>query len=173
MEINALPRYDMSDNPTHCCPRFKPAGWDAQELHFRNKLFLKATTRSLFHIPLNMGSVFPRTFTAIQNANAHNDDNFVVLSHDPSAWRAEHYFAVTHAVPGHEMVELSGDFLTRVFEGPYGNAPKWAKEMAAYANEKGMHVEKTYFFYTTCPKCAKVYGKNYVVAVSEVQTAKA
>jgi hypothetical protein len=168
MEVNALPKYDMSDNPTGCCPRFKSEAWDGQELHFRNKPFLKATTRSLFHIPLNMGPVFSRTFAAIQGADAFSDENFVVLSCDPSAWKGEHYFAVTHAVAGQEMVTLSGDYLTKVFEGPYGNVPKWAREMEKYAREKGRNVKKTYFFYTTCPKCAKVYGKNYVVGVAEV-----
>jgi len=24
-------------------------------------------------------------------------------------------------------------------------------------------------WYTTCPKCAKVYGKNYVVTIAEVE----
>jgi hypothetical protein len=28
-----------------------------------------------------------------------------------------------------------------------------------------------YFFYTTCPKCAEVYGKNYVVGVVEIRSA--
>jgi len=28
-----------------------------------------------------------------------------------------------------------------------------------------------FFYYTTCPKCAKHYGKNYVVAFAEVQEA--
>ena len=28
MDINALPKYDMSDNPTHCCLRFNTDGWD-------------------------------------------------------------------------------------------------------------------------------------------------
>ena len=32
MEINALPTYDMSENPTNCCPRFKPEGWDKESL---------------------------------------------------------------------------------------------------------------------------------------------
>jgi hypothetical protein len=169
MEINALPKYDMSDNPTNCCPKFKREGWDEQELYFRRKLFLKAKTRSIFHIPINMGSVYPKTFADIKKANAHSDDNFVVLSYDPSAWTGEHFFSVTKGVPGHEMVEMTGDFLTKVFEGPYKNAPKWAKEMEAYVNGKGRQVKRTYFFYTTCPKCTKAYGKNYVVAVSEVQ----
>lgn len=169
MDTNALPKYDMSDNPTNCCPRFKPEGWDEQELHFKDKLFVKAKTRSIFHIPLNMASIFPKTFNAIEKAQAQNEDQFIVLSHDPSAWMGEHYFSVTKEVPGQEMVHMTGDFLTKVFEGPYKNAPKLEKEMAAFVTSKSKQVKKTYFFYTTCPKCAKYYGKNYMVAVSEIK----
>lgn len=169
MEINALPKYDMSDNPTNCCPRFNTEGWDEQELHFKDKLFVKAKTRSIFHIPLNMGSVYPKTFKAIEDAQAFSDDNLIVLSHDPSAWTGEHFFSVTKDVPGQKMVRMNGDFLTKVFEGPYKDVPRMEKEMEDYVNSKGRKVKKTYFFYTTCPKCAKYYGKNYMVAVSEIQ----
>ena len=169
METNALPKYDMSDNPTNCCPRFNPKGWDEQELHFKDKLFVKAKTRSILHIPINMGSVFPKTFSAIEKANAKDDNNFIVLSYDPSSWTGEHYFSVNKNVPGQEMNRMTGDYLTKVFEGPYKNAPKWEKEMEAFVENKGKHVKKTYFFYTTCPKCAKFYGKNYMIAVSEIE----
>jgi hypothetical protein len=169
MNINALPKYDMSDNPTHCCPRFNPQGWDEQELHFKNKLFLKATTRSLFHIPINMGSVFKKTFAAIDKEDARSCDQFIVLSYDPSAWKEEHYFAVTKEIPNQEMVHLTGDYLTKVFEGPYKNALKWKKDMEAFIESKGEKAGKTYFFYTTCPRCAKYYGKNYMVGVSEIR----
>lgn len=33
---------------------------------------------------------------------------------------------------------------------------------------KGRTLEKLYFGYTTCPKCAKAYGKNYVVLFAKV-----
>lgn len=168
MDINALPEYDMSDNPTNCCPRFKPNGWDEQQLHFRDKLFVKATTRSIFHIPLNMGTVFPEVFKAIEKAGGQDLHQFIVLSRDPSAWRGEHYFSVTRDVPGQMMVQMTGDYLMRVFEGPYRDAPKWEKAMQEYVTSKGKEVKQTYFFYTTCPKCAKFYGKNYVVVVSEI-----
>ena len=169
MKCNALPQYDMSDNPTNCCPRFKPEGWDDQELHFKDKLFVKAKTRSIFHIPINMGSIYPKTFAAIETEHAKSKDDFIVLSYDPSPWTSEHYFSVTKDVPGQEMIRLTGDFLTKVFEGPYKNAPQWEKEMKEFVKSKGKQVKKTYFFYTTCPKCAKFYGKNYMVAVSEIQ----
>lgn len=169
METNALPRYDKSDNPTNCCPRFNPDGWDGQELHFKDKLFVRAKTTSLFHIPLNMGSMFPKTFDAIEKAGAYDENDFIVLSYDPSAWRGEHYFAVSRDVPGLEMVQLSGDYITRVFEGPYRKAPQWQKQIEAELESQGKQAKKTYFFYTTCPKCAKVYGKNYMVAVVELE----
>lgn len=168
METNVLPKYDLSDNTTGCCPRFNPAGWDEQELHFKDKLFVHAKTRSIFHIPINMGSVFPETWEAIEEAGAQAKDEFIVLSYDPSAWTEDHYFSVLDEVPGQEMVRISGDFLTKVFEGPYKNVPKWEKEMEAFVESQGKQAKKVYFFYTTCPKCAKAYGKNYIVAIAEL-----
>ena len=71
-------------------------------------------------------------------------------------------------MPDTEMVRLSGNFLAKVFEGPYHEAGKWAKEMVEFVNSQNKELKKLYFFYTTCPKCAKHYGKNYVVGFAEV-----
>jgi hypothetical protein len=168
VDLNALPRYWAHDNPTGCCPRFDPRGWDAQELHFRDKLFARAKTHSLFHVPVDMRRMFSKTLGAIEAAGAHSDADFIVLSRELSPWSAEHYFAVTKPVPGLEIVRLSGDFVTRVFEGPFSKLPQWAGELASGLAKEGRQVEKTFFFYTTCPRCAKQYGKNYVVAVAQV-----
>ncbi len=70
MTLNALPLYDRSDNPTGCCPRFNADGWDAQVLTFRDLPMLRATTRSLLHVPLNMGSVFSRVLGRADAAGA-------------------------------------------------------------------------------------------------------
>lgn len=165
MDTNAIPAYDMSDNPTGCCPRFNPEGWDDQTLHFEDRLFVRAKTKSIAHIPVNMGKVFKKTFSAIADANATDEKNFIVMSRDQSAWSAEHLFSVAHDVPGQETVHLNGDFLTAVFEGAYKEAPDWAKLAQEKAKALGKEVKDTYFFYTTCPKCAKSYGKNYVIAL--------
>ncbi|MBT8442367.1 MAG: hypothetical protein KJO76_08280 [Gammaproteobacteria bacterium] len=167
METNELPTYDMSENPTGCCPRFDPTGWDAQDLHFRDKHFARVTTRSIAHFPLNMGSVFKQTLKALEDADAQNEDDFIVLSHDRSAWSAEHLFSVNKFVPGQEIVQLSGDYVTKVFEGPYRNMPKWHAEMKQLAGNANGGDLPIYFFYTTCPKCQKYYGKNYVVGVAQ------
>ena len=91
-----------------------------------------------------------------------------MLSHELSPWRAEHYFAVTKDVPGAEMVTLSGNFLAKVFEGPFKDAGKWCKELTKFVESQGKQIRKCFFFYTTCPKCAKNYGKNYVVGFAQI-----
>jgi len=66
------------------------------------------------------------------------------------------------------MDKISGTFLTKVYEGPYRNAKNWCQDMAGYVKTKGRELKKMYFFYTTCPNCAKAYGKNYVVLFAKV-----
>ncbi len=173
MDVNALPAYDASDNPNDCCPRFNPDGWDGQELHFRDKPFIHAATRSVMHVPLNMGSVFARVLDKMVPSGAYDPDNTIVLSRDRSAWAADHYFATTGPVEGEEMVTLDGDYITKVFEGPYKDAKEWYGEMEDLVRARGAEPGEIYFFYTTCPKCAKVYGKNYVVGVAEYRTPNA
>lgn len=166
MRTNALPHFDDSDNTTGCCPRFNPAGWDGQELHFRDKTFVRATTTSAMHVPLNMGKVFARVNDHLREAGAYDPDNFIVLSRDLSSWQAEHLFAISRPVPQEETARLTGDYITRVFEGPYRHARHWHAEMTALARDRGATAGEVYFFYTTCPRCAKAYGRNYVVGVA-------
>lgn len=167
METNAVPLIDTSHNLTGCCPKFDPEGWDNQSLHFKDKLFVRAVTRSALHIPLNMGQVFARVQEHIEDAAALDPAQAIVLSRDLSAWSGEHYFAVTKEVPGEEMTTLSGDFTTSVHEGSYALAKQWLTEMHAGAEADGHKAGRAYLFYTACPKCAKGYGQNYVIGLVE------
>jgi hypothetical protein len=45
---------------------------------------------------------------------------------------------------------------------------KWIETMEAFVAAKGKTLRKLYFYYTTCPKCAKKYGKNYVVILAQI-----
>lgn len=168
MQINQTPFYDQSDNPTGCCPRFNSAGWEGQELHFKDKRFVRARTLSLAHVPLNMGQVFGRVQANIRAAEAEDPAQGLVMSRDLSAFAAEHLFAVTKDVPGEEMVSVSGDYLTKIFEGPFSQAREWCGEMEDAASARGERPKAVWLFYTTCPKCAKVYGKNPVVGLVEL-----
>jgi hypothetical protein len=155
------------DSETGCCPRFNPEPWDEKEVMFEDKLFIKDHVRSFFHIPLNFGKVMVRNMEKIQQADALAPEP-LMLSDEKSLWGADIYIAVSKEVPGAEMVRMSGTFMTKVFEGPYKNAGKWAKEMAEYVKSKAKDMKKMYFFYTTCPKCAEFYGKNYTVILAKI-----
>jgi effector-binding domain-containing protein len=157
----------LYDSETGCCPRFEPGPWDKKEITFNDKLFIKDHVTSFFHIPLNMNKVMLRNMEMIKRAGALADVQ-MVLSDENSLWGADIYIAVSKDVAGAEMIKMSGTFLSQVFEGPYKNIRQWIKEMTGYAREKGKVMKKLYFFYTTCPHCAKYYGKNYVVLLAQV-----
>lgn len=168
MQTNQTPFFDNSVNTTGCCARFNPQGWDGQELHFDRKRFVQAHTFAVAHIPLNMGKVFSRVISHIAAAGAENPAQSLVLSRDASAFAGEHLFAVTKDVPDEDMITLSGDFLTKTFEGPYAEARHWQADMQDAARAKGRTPGEVWFYYTTCPKCAKVYEQNPVVGVVEL-----
>ncbi len=94
----------------------------------------------------------------------------VMLSDENSLWGCDVYIAVSKNVPNAKMVKISGTFLTKVFEGPFQNIGIWIKEMQEYVEKKKKQMKKMYFFYTTCPKCAKYYGKNYIVIITKICT---
>ncbi|MDD5041156.1 MAG: hypothetical protein PHX87_00530 [Candidatus Peribacteraceae bacterium] len=153
--------------PTGCCDPFDPAPWEDKEITWNNKLFVKDHVTSFLHIPLNMGKVVTRNMKLIEKAGAESPVQ-LMLSDEKSLWGADIYIDVSKNVPGAQMSALSGTFLTKVFEGPYKNVGKWAKEMEEYVERRGKKLTKMYFCYTTCPKCAKAYGKNYVVLFAQI-----
>jgi hypothetical protein len=152
---------------TGCCPRFDPQPWEEKEHVWKDKLFVKDRVRSFFHIPLNFGRVMTRNMTMIQEAGAVADTP-ILLCDENSLWGSDIYIAVSKAVPKAHMELISGTFVTKVFEGPYRNIPQWIKEIKRFIQTKGRQILKLYMFYTTCPKCAKFYGKNYIVLVAQV-----
>jgi len=168
MPYDNVPFYDMADNETGCCPRFHPENWDGLTLHFDNKLFVRAVTHAVFHVPIDMGRVFPRVQAHLEAAGAFDANDFFILSKDLGAWVSEHYFTAAKEVPDEQMVRLTGDYATKVFDGPYSEARQWYDEMKKISADHGKPDGEVFFFYTTCPKCAEHYGHNYVVGFAEV-----
>jgi hypothetical protein len=154
----------MSDE---CCPQFNPEPWNEKTLAWENRRFVKDRVTSFLHIPLNFGAVMKRNVPIIEAAGAAPDP-MVVLSDENSLWGADVYIEATKDVPNAKMAILSGTFISKVFEGPYQNMRKWIEEMKAFVTAKGKSFSKLYFYYTTCPKCAKKYGKNYVVILAQI-----
>lgn len=157
----------MKDSEVTCCEKFNPKKYDKKKVIWKGKLFVKDKVYSFFHIPLNFGSVMKRNMKKLEDANAIPKEK-LVLSDEKSLFYSNVYINTKKVVPKVHDVKLSGTFLTRVFEGPYKNMKKWIKEMEEYVKSEKQELKHMYFYYTTCPDCAKKYGKNHVVLFAEI-----
>ncbi len=157
----------MSTNDETCCPRFNPDPWDGKTITWQGKRFVQDRVTSLFHIPLNYGAVMTRVEAAIRAAGAKLGAP-VMLTDENSLWGADVFVEADKDVPGAKMVTISGTFMCKVFEGPYSRIGHWVEAMKAWLNSEGKRFSKLYFYYTTCPKCTKKYGKNYVVLLAQI-----
>jgi len=157
--------YDNSK--TGCCAPIDPARWEGRELVWQDKPFLKDHIRALMHMPLNFGTVMGRDQAAIEAAAAYPDEPFWLID-EVSPWGSDIYVAVDGDVPNARIERLSGTFVTKAFDGPYRDVGRWIAEMEAFVASRGQRTQKLYFYYATCPKCAKALGKNQVVLFAQV-----
>ena len=154
-----------------CCPEFDPAPWDEKKIEWHGKLFIRRASPQFLHFPLPgyPGITIRKLWAEAEAAGAAPDmKDFLMLSYDCSPWLAHYYLAVKHSVPNADDHAIAGVFYTKVFDGPYRKIPQWIKEMNSFVDSRGQTVIKYYFYYTTCPKCARKYGHNYVVLFAQV-----
>jgi len=157
----------MQEEKFDCCQPFDPIPWQEKEVTFKDKLCLVTHVKSFLHMPLNFSPVMKKTMDAIFAAGAQAETAFM-MTDEKSLWGSDIYIEVSKEVPGFETTKVSGTYLTKVFEGEYKNIGNWIKEMKTFVESKGKQMSKIYFYYTTCPACAKKFGKNYVVILAEI-----
>jgi len=157
----------MEEGDTNCCPKFNPKKWDNKKITWKGKLFVKDKVFSFFHIPLNYPSIITQNIKRLKEAKAYDKD-MIVLSDEKSPFYSNVYISAKKPIKGALDVRVSATFLTKVFEGSYKNIKKWTKEMKEYVKAQNKEVKNLYFYYPTCPKCSKKYGKNYVVILAEI-----
>ncbi len=150
-----------------CCPEFDPGPWTDAMLEWENKRFIRDRVFTVFYMPLNFRRVMQRLDESVRAAGAEIPD-WLCLSDHTSKWNMDVHLAVDREIPGAENVTKSGAFLSRVYEGPYRDTGKWMADFASYAKARDLVISRTYMWYTTCPKCAKKYGRNHVAVIGEI-----
>jgi hypothetical protein len=153
---------------SECCPPFDPAPWEDARITWEGKKFIKDKVRTVFYMPLNFGQTMKRLNKQVTAAGATMPD-YLCLSDHTSKWNMDLYLAVDKEIPGAQNTTLGGKYYSKVYEGPFQNTGKWMKDIEGITKSKGMTIKKWYMWYTTCPKCAKKYGKNYTVILGEVE----
>jgi hypothetical protein len=154
-------------NNQECCPPFESAAWENKQFEWNDKPFIREKVRTFFFMPINFGGAMRRVMKLIDQTGTSMPD-YLCLSDHTSKWNMDIYLAVDKEVPGAENVTLSGKYLSKVYEGNFNKTGEWCKDFETYAKSQGLTVKKWFMWYTTCPKCAKKYGKNYVAIIAEV-----
>ena len=157
----------QKEKSKECCPKFAPEQWDDKIINWENKRFIKDKVFTFMYMPINFGAAMRRLDKSVTKSDASVND-YLCLSYHTSKWNIDLYLAVDKEIKGAENVTMSGKFYSKVYEGPFKDTGKWMKDFNKTAKSKGLNTKKTYMWYTTCPKCAKKYGKNYTVIVSEI-----
>ncbi len=155
------------ENNTECCPEFDPAPWEDKVFEWKDRKFIKQSVPSVFYMPIGFGRVMRKLIARVGEAGAVIPD-YLCLSDHTSRWNMDVYLAVDKEIPGAENVSMSGEFYSRTYEGPFRDTGKWAAEYEKASKAKGLSTGKMYMWYTTCPKCARKYGKNPVAIISQV-----
>jgi hypothetical protein len=152
---------------TGCCPNFNPELWDDKILEWDKKYFIKEKVFTIFYMPVNFGHAMKKLDEKVRKYGVKTD--MICLSDHTSRWNMDIYLSVDREVPEIENKTLSGKFFSKVYEGPFKDTGKWCRDYEEAAKSKGLNVRKWFMWYTTCPKCAKKYGKNYVTILSRVE----
>lgn len=156
-----------NDKNVECCPQFDPAPWEDKVFEWQNRRFIRDKVCTFFYMPISFGKTMRRVDRKVREAEAKVED-WLCLSDHTSKWNMDLYLAVDKEIPGAENINLSGKYFSKVYEGSFKDTGKWCKEYENDAKSRGLEIKKWYSWYTTCPKCAKKYGKNYVVIICNV-----
>ena len=157
----------MSEKDVVCCPQFNPVSWDSKIFEWDDKKFVKESVRTFFNIPMNFGSVLKKIMKKAEGTDAISSD-FLCLTEHTSKWNMDIYLAVNEVIGDLDNTTISGNFYSKVYEGSFGNTKKWCEDYKLQTEKVGLNISKTYNWYTTCPKCVKKYGKNYVTIVGKI-----
>ena len=158
----------QAESKPECCPEFNPIPWDNQNFEWKNRRFIREKVFTLFYMPMNFGKVMKRFNTKLTAADATMPD-YLCLSDHTSPWNMDLYLAVDKDIADSENTTLSGKFYSKVYEGPFNDTGKWMKDFGNLVKSKDIAIKKELMWYTTCPKCAKKYGKNYVVIIGQLE----
>ena len=151
-----------------CCPRFEPEPWDGKQFQWDKKRFIKAKVFTFLYMPVNFGGVMRKLALTVENAGA-NMSGSLCLSDHTSKWNMDVLLEVDREIPGADNTVLSGEFMSKVYEGNFKDTGIWCNDFEQFVTKNGCKIIKLYMWYTTCPKCAKKYGENYVTIIAEVE----
>ena len=152
-----------------CCPRLKKRDWEKRTWKWDDKKFYKKHYFSIFHMPINLGSVLTKSCEMLSQKRLLPRGDPIMLCRNENFWGGDIYIEVVRDSKSVPLEGISGKFITKLFEGQYKEARMWLMAMNAWCKAKGYDVEEIMAFYGTCPKCTKKYGSAQTVLFAKIE----
>ncbi|MFH1126446.1 MAG: hydrolase [Candidatus Altiarchaeota archaeon] len=151
-----------------CCPRLKSDDWDKKTFEWKNKPFYKTKYLSFFRIPLTYRGAVKKSLEVLK-AKGLVRDPMLMLAEEESMFYSTLLVEMSGDDENLPVRRLSGTYVSMFFEGGYRDTPRWIREMVDYCTIQGERPKELYFFYATCPKCAKYYGSAQTVLFARIK----
>ncbi len=149
-----------------CCKQFNLELWHDKVIKWENKRFIKTTVKTFLYMPIGFGKAMTKLFGLVDKYSIKSDH--ICLSNHLSGWKMEILLDVDKSIPEIDNVVLNGTFYSLVYEGEFRETGKWLADFKTQLQTKNYDAKKIFMWYTTCPKCAKKYGKNYVAIIAQI-----
>ena len=129
-----------------CCPEFHPEKWNKKIVNWNHKKFIKVSVPTFFHIPFPplIGKKITQMMKMAEDSRKLTDNNedVLLLFSDPHPFKTEMYLSVTGDVSKANNIDISGTFVSKVFEDAYNAIPKFIKQMNVYLNKQEKKSQK-------------------------------
>jgi hypothetical protein len=153
---------------TGCCPRLKASEWHKKIHRWKKKPFYKTKYLSLFHIPLNYGSVVTQAVDHLDNTDLM-ETPAIMLAKEDGLFSSTLLISLKKTDNGLPVEKISGDFISLLFHGDYKDTGKWINKTLEYLKSIGKDTNDLFFWYVTCPGCAKEYGSAQTVIFAKIK----
>lgn len=162
----------MTNENDICCPKFEIEKWNEKNHVWANKHFIKESIPLFFHIPLPsmIGKKITKMLKMAEESKKTllKKEDVLILFSDPHPFKSNIYLSVTGSVSGANNVLISGNFVSKVFDGGYNEIPVFIKKMNEFLLMRGQKAKNYFIHYAYCPACAKKYGHNYILLFAEI-----
>jgi len=148
-----------------CCQSFDPKEWDKKNFKWKKKRFVKSKAFCFLGNPIGYKKAVVEILKKVRAVSA-NVPNLMCLSEDIKKWNMDILMAVDRDIPDSLMVELSGEFVSRVYEGELKKKKIWDSDFQEYVSSKKVKIDKIFRWFVTCGKCSRRFKKNYVVYIA-------
>ncbi len=139
------------------CPRLDPAQWEGTRHAWKDRPFVVEPYRAIAHIPLGITGKLERIMPDLK-ARGLLADPVQVLFRNERFFGGELWIALSREEPGLATRRISGEFLSKYFEGQYRQAGQWYRQAAEACRAAGTEAAELLAWYATCPKCAEKLG---------------